>query len=56
MLLGMLHAICKVVGQLLQVSNKIQAKSAEVFRDDDIIDAGQRKHFLFFFAAGSTIA
>lgn len=56
MLLGMLHATCKVTGQLVQASNKIEAHSAEVFRDDDIIDAGQGKHlFFFFFSVGSTM-
>lgn len=57
LLLGILHAICKALGQLVQDSNKIQANSADDFRDDVVIDA-RKHHFkiiiviIFFFVAG----
>lgn len=47
LLLGILHAIWKTMGQLVHAFNKIQANSAEDFRDDDITDVGQRKHLFF---------
>lgn len=43
LLLGILPALCKAMGQLVQASKKTQANSAEDSRDGDIIDAGQRK-------------